>query len=108
MRKSLALLAVATLMLGTTGCGCCRGLFGKSNPTAATPLYSQCAPTCSPGASCGCQTGTPVTYGFDGDAGAPVSSGATYESTLAVFSVEFENGFSFSQVDGAFHGSNSS
>jgi len=81
MKNSFALLALATLLVGTSGCGCCRGLFSKSAAPVAT--YSQYAPSCRPscdaGPSCGCATGTPVTYGFDG-------GGATaYESAPMSF-----------------------
>ena len=91
MKKSLALLTVAMLLVGTSGCGCCRGLFGKSSRPLATPLYSQCAPSCAPicstggscgagaSGSCGCATGTPVTYGYGGG-GIPMAPSASYES----------------------------
>jgi hypothetical protein len=86
MKKTLALLAVAALLLSTTGCGCCRGLFGKGSRAVASPLYSQCVPSCSAGPSCGsdcgCESGTPVTYGFDGSepmyAPANMSSSGTF------------------------------
>ncbi|NOZ41537.1 MAG: hypothetical protein GXP24_15110 [Planctomycetes bacterium] len=69
MKKSLALLTVAMLLVGTSGCGTCRGLFRKKSRPLATPLYSQCAPSCAPtcstGGSCG-TTGTPVMYGYGG------------------------------------------
>ncbi len=68
MKKALALLSVAILLVGSSGCGCCRGLFGKSS---APSLYSQAAPSCAPvcsGGSCPCDTATPVTYGYGGGA----------------------------------------
>ncbi len=92
MKKSLALLTVAMLLVGTSGCGCCRGLFGKSTGAIATPVYSQCAPSCgtscstgscSTGSSCGCGTGTGVTYGYGG--GIPMAPSASYGSTPMTF-----------------------
>jgi|GEM_PF-2402490 len=90
MKKSLALLAVAAILIGTSGCGCCRGLFGKSG---ASPVYSQCAPSCAtgmcstgscPADNCGCQSAAPVTYGYHGSEGATmVSPTVTHEAMPA-------------------------
>jgi len=92
MKKSLSLLSVAILLVGTSGCGCCKGLFNKS---AAPAAYSQCGPSCGPscsagpscssGGSCGCGSGTPVTYGFDGGVGAGIPAGASYQSAPMTF-----------------------
>ena len=67
MKKALALLSVVMLLAATSGCGCCRGLCGKSSSAIAPPAYSQVAPSCAPtcaGGSCPCDSGTPVTYGY--------------------------------------------
>ncbi|MGI9428226.1 MAG: hypothetical protein ACR2NM_06180 [Bythopirellula sp.] len=97
MKKSLAFLTVATLLIASSGCGCCRGMFGKSTPVATT-MYSPCAPTCAPTCapacsaapscstgSCGCESGTPVTYGYSGGGQVPLSTGTTFESTPMTF-----------------------
>jgi len=88
MKKSLALLAVALLMVSASGCGCCRGLFSSANSPLASPVYSQCAPSCgatcsagpscNAGASCGCESGNAVTYGYDGAV-------SNYDSTPMMF-----------------------
>ncbi len=91
MKNSLALLAAVALLVGSSGCGCCRGLCKKP---AAPAVYSQCAPSCGPTCSaggscgaggCGCQTGTPVTYGFNGGAGVAMPAGTPYESAPMTF-----------------------
>ncbi|MEM8943904.1 MAG: hypothetical protein AAGD11_01880 [Planctomycetota bacterium] len=106
MKKSLALLAIATLLVGVSGCGCCRGLFGRSSVGTVGPFYGRLAPravsgpccntcapmcndcnTCTSAPSCGCESSTPVTYGYEGAAyeGAtiemPMADGAIMEST---------------------------
>ena len=85
MKKSLAVLTVATLLVVANGCGSCRGLFGKSAAPVATTVYSPCAPTCAPscstGPSCGCASGTPVTYGFGNASEVQLAPGTTFEST---------------------------
>ena len=112
MKKSLALLAVAMLLVSASGCGCCRGLFGRSSVGTAGPFYGRLAPratgaccntcgpvcsdcnscsnnmctdcnTCASGDSCGCESGSPVTYGFDGGVvGMPLADGTVIDGGM--------------------------
>ncbi len=58
MKRIIVFLALAVLVLGTSGCGCCRK---KSKPLAA-PVYASCAPVCAPI----CAPGGAVSYGYGG------------------------------------------
>jgi len=66
MKRSVVLLALATLVLGTSGCGCCR----KKAPAVPTQVYRPCAPVCAPAcpppACNSCSPGGSVTYGYPG------------------------------------------
>lgn len=111
MKKSLALLAIATLLVSASGCGCCRGLFGRSSVGTAGPFYGRLAPsalssgccqTCAPMCNtcdscntceaapscgceqpaCGCESGSAVTYGYNGPmAEMPITDGTVFETT---------------------------
>ena len=56
MKRTLVFLALAFLVIGTSGCGCCRN---KSMPVAK-PVYARCAPVCAPA----CGPGGAVSYGY--------------------------------------------
>ena len=73
MKRSLVFLALAFLVLGTSGCGCCRGLCAKKKPVA-TPVYARCAPVCAP--TCG--PGGAVSYGY-GNTPAMVTTPQMYQ-----------------------------
>ena len=59
MKRTVVFLALAFLVLGTSGCGCCRG---KKSKPLATPVYARCAPVCAPT----CAPGGAVSYGYGG------------------------------------------
>lgn len=68
MMRSMAFLALTLMVLGTSGCGCCRNMVAKKQPCPPQPVYQQCAPVCAPQ----CQTCDPcgntggVTYNYGG------------------------------------------
>lgn len=74
MKRTLVILALASMVLGTSGCGCCRGLFAKKTQpvTYAQPApvcTPQCVPQCVP---CDpCASGSTATYGYSGYGGTP-------------------------------------
>ncbi|MCG8451221.1 MAG: hypothetical protein MI725_16765 [Pirellulales bacterium] len=81
MKKNYLVLAVATLMIGASGCGSSRWF---KTQTVARPVYPQCAPLCAPSCNPGCNpcgtTGGEVTYGFSGSPETtylPATSGET-------------------------------
>ncbi len=67
MKRTLVILALASVVLGTSGCGCCRDAFAKKSQPAPAPVYSQCAPMCAP-ACVPCDpcasSGDMATYGY--------------------------------------------
>lgn len=63
MKRTMIFLALASLVLGTSGCGSCRGLFAKKNKSMATPVYSQYAPACAPACNT-CNSGGAVSYAY--------------------------------------------
>ena len=100
MKKLIALFVFALMVANSVGCSSCRNFL--CGPRTSGPLLSQtqCAPACAPvcssgmcsagmatvGPDCGCETGTPVTYGFGGtDAGMPVSGSISYPTTPMTF-----------------------
>ncbi len=56
MKRTLVFLALAFLVIGTSGCSCCRGFCAKKSKPVATPVYARCAPVCAPGGA--------VSYGY--------------------------------------------
>ncbi len=102
MKKTLALLAVATLLISASGCGRCRGLCSRSSVATVGPFYGRPAPralagpccptyapscntcdpcntcnTCQSAPSCGCESGSQVMYGYNGSmAEMPIADGS--------------------------------
>jgi hypothetical protein len=66
MKRTLVLVALVMLTVGTSGCGCCR----KRAKTVPTQVYRPCAPVCAPAcpapACNSCAPGGAVTYGYPG------------------------------------------
>ena len=56
----MVFLALTCLVVGTSGCGCCRNRVVKRQP-CPQPVVQQCAPVCDP-----CGTGGAVTYNYGG------------------------------------------
>jgi len=59
MKKTTLLLAVAAMLIASSGCSCCR----KKPRTVAMPVVQQCAPTCAPQCN-SCGPGAPATYNY--------------------------------------------
>jgi hypothetical protein len=69
MKRTLIILALASVVLGTSGCGCCRDVFAKkTQPITYAQPAPMCAPVCAP--ACvpydPCASGTMATYGYGG------------------------------------------
>ena len=72
MKRTYQLLAIATLVIGVSGCGSIRGLWNSGQHSACMPVCTQCGPVCAPTCNSGCNTGcntcceggTGVTYGY--------------------------------------------
>ncbi len=62
MKQTVVFLALAFLVIGLSGCSCCRGLCAKKSKPVATPVYARCAPVCAPT----CAPGGAVSYGYGG------------------------------------------
>lgn len=68
MKRTIAFSALALMVIGTTGCGCCRNRVVQRKPCPPQPVYQQCAPVCAPACPqpCDpCNTGG-VTYNYAG------------------------------------------
>ena len=68
MKRSLAFLALTCLMIGASGCGCCRnGLARRQTCPTPQPVVSQCAPVCGPSCAPACDacgTSGQFTYNY--------------------------------------------
>lgn len=70
MKRTIAFLALATVVLGTSGCGCCRDAFAKKTQPVTyaqcVPQPQMCAPVCQPACVPCDPCGQPMTAGYGG------------------------------------------
>jgi hypothetical protein len=69
MKRTLVILALTSVVLGTSGCGCCRDAFAKkSQPVTYAQPAPMCAPMCAPACvpcdPCAPNSGNMATYGY--------------------------------------------
>lgn len=86
MKRTVVFLALASLVLGTSGCGCCRGMFAKKSKPLAMPVYASCAPVCAPT----CAPGGAVSYGYGGTPAMMTMPQMVQQTPMAAPSIDCE------------------